>query len=182
MAAKTLESLGYSVELPPAITHSWDLRVNGHTIDVKAAVKTTSRGSDGNPITGFVFTNLHKPARVDYYLLLCLTPKRDRVIDFFLLPGKAAPARTITITPEGKYSQYRRDLAPLDKSAAVIETSPWTGFVQGSQRTFGALRGQNYRADQKAKIVEDQHDSVINTSAKVIFAGVVLSVARRKKR
>lgn len=183
LAAKILSELGYHVEMPPAITHDWDLKVNGHEIDVKAAVRTTSRGSDGNPITGYVFTNLHKPAKVDFYLLLCLDPKRTRVIDFFLLPAKAAPARTITITPDGKYAPYNRDLAPLDKTAASIATSPWSGFVQGNQRTFGALRGENYRADAKAKIVEEQETSVFNTSAKTLVAGgALIALARRKRR
>lgn len=120
MAAELLRRLGHEVEMAPHRVGDWDLRADGKTIDVKAATYTESRGSDGYPIRGFVFANLHQSPKVEYYLLLCLSPDRSKILTYYLIPSSMARQRTLTLTATKarELEAYKEVLTPLRKDAA----------------------------------------------------------------
>lgn len=84
-----------------------DLKVNGKGVEVKAAIKTRYKGSDGYPIEGYVFSNMKRNPSADKYVLKCMSPDRSRVVARYEIPAKKVKQMTLTITDNGKYSQYK---------------------------------------------------------------------------
>lgn len=121
--ARMLEAKGHKVVRPPRRDGAWDLMVDGRSVDVKGGVKTTSRGSDGNPIVGYVFANLHPDPKVEFYLLACLGKRRE-VLTYYFIPSSMAKQQTLTLTraKARELEMYRENLSPLRmrKSAARI--------------------------------------------------------------
>lgn len=106
--AKELKAKGYSVKQNPRNQRGHDLVVNGKKVEVKAAVETSYKGSDGYPITGFVFSNMHTAPDADKYILKCMSPDRRRVLKEYHIPAKEVKQRTLTITKSSKYEQFKK--------------------------------------------------------------------------
>jgi len=96
-------------------TGDWDLMANGKKIDVKAAVYTSYKGSDGNMISGYVFSNMHKEPKCDYYMFMCMSDDRETVQGYYLVPCENHKQRTLTLTRRmaEKLAPYKGNLSPL---------------------------------------------------------------------
>lgn len=111
-----LKRKGFEVIRAPRRDGPWDLKVDDkHTIDVKSAVWTTYKGSDGYPIRGYVFANLHPQPTSDFYLLLCLSQDRQQILGYYLVPSSELKQRTLTLTAKRieAYKPYLSNLEPL---------------------------------------------------------------------
>lgn len=122
MAEELLRERGFEVQRAERRDGPWDLLVNGHTVDVKAATYTAIKGSDGNPIRGFVFSNMHKDPTSKFYLLLCLSEDRRVVLGYYLLPAGEFRQRTLTLTQSmiKTLEPYRSNLKPLSQKADKV--------------------------------------------------------------
>lgn len=93
--------------------HPFDMRVNGHRVDVKAARRT-----DG----GYVFAGLKRGACCDFFHLVCVG-EDDEETAFFVVPASDARVHTLSLMPStlegrGKYAKYRHAHEPLLNTTA----------------------------------------------------------------
>jgi hypothetical protein len=115
-AMELLKRKGFEVIRAPRRDGPWDLKVNDkHTIDVKSAVWTSYKGSDGYPIQGYVFSNMHLNPTSDFYLLLCLSQDRQQILGYYLVPSSELKQRTLTLTKARieRFAPYLSNLEPL---------------------------------------------------------------------
>lgn len=105
--AEKLENKGAEVEQAGSRRHRYDLEVNGQEVDVKAAIKTKYEDPRGYPVEGYVFSNLKASPQLDYYILVCLDGERDKIEDTYIIPSDRVQQRTVTITKNTKYQQYK---------------------------------------------------------------------------
>jgi len=141
-----LSALGLDVEISRSARAPFDLLVEGEPVEVKAAIKTSYPGSKGGNVTAWVFSNFHGADQARYYLLLCMDPKRRRVLTWYMIPSKEAPQRTLSITEgeSAKYSAYKESLpskwqAAVEKQASAyanIPNRPYPPMASGSGRSF----------------------------------------------
>lgn len=119
--ASLFKRRGFKVEKKGRNNAGHDLVVNGHKVDVKSAVRTSYKGSDGYPIRGFVFTNLKKGADCDFYAMACLDDDRKGIKRLYIIPSSDLQQRTLTLTAaaEKKYAEYKNDMSGLKKQANV---------------------------------------------------------------
>lgn len=159
MAAKLLMDAGIKVERPSRRDGPWDLMANGHAVDVKAATYTAIKGSDGNPIRGFVFSNMHKDPTCDFYLLLCLSKDRSTILGYYLIPTGEFRQRTLTLTETmlPKLEPYKSNLNPLkDQAAKTAARAPM--YTEGTDR---ALRRVTFEMLPKRPLYSHAENAVI---------------------
>lgn len=105
--ARSLKNEGHSVkQMDRNSTH--DMNVDGKRVEVKAAIKTSYKGSDGHPITGHVFSNMKANPKNDKYILKCLSPDRKKTLKTYEIPSSEVKQRTLTITDNGKYEKFKK--------------------------------------------------------------------------
>jgi hypothetical protein len=146
-----LKQRGMKVKQMPR-NHPFDLLVNGHIrVDVKSAIRTSYKGSDGYPIAGWVFSNLHSPPTCDIYILICLNRSRLNIEKIYVIPATMVNQRTVTITKRDKYGMY---------------IDAWDVFKQMRKKAFFDHPAPARRDD--TPFVEEQRvkDHSIRTSAK----------------
>lgn len=105
--AKSLKRKGKSVKQMPRNAR-YDLECGGQKLEVKSAIKTSYKGSDGHPVTGHVFSNMKKNPKSDKHILKCLSPDRKKVLKTYEIPSKHIKQRTLTITDNGKYEKFKK--------------------------------------------------------------------------
>ena len=128
----------------------WDLIANGKKVEVKAAIETTTTGSDGNPITGVVFSNIGKGA--DVYHLIEMSPDRSRQKgSWSLYPGEI-PGVTFTVTRKKRSELPRRDLADMLSKKASFSSSVVQDTLV-SAMAYGLSGGDISVAGQVAAII-----------------------------
>ena len=142
-AAKMAKRKGYDVEAAPMRRSPYDLLINGKKVDVKAAIRTEYKGSDGYPIRGYVFTNMSPIKKCDFYLLLCLSPDRNRVEKTYVIPADEVLQRTVTITERTKYKNYENAWDSMKKKAnlAVYRTDDKQGLNRSARAKSSPKRG-----------------------------------------
>lgn len=113
MAAKKLRDAGHDVVQVRRNTHGIDMIVDGEPVEVKAAIHTEYKGSDGYPIRGFVFSNMKKEPKSKKYIFMCMSPDRSEVLKEYHIPAEKVKQRTLTITRNGKYEGFRKDAAQI---------------------------------------------------------------------
>lgn len=106
--ANGLRRQGARVEEMASNNKGHDLKVNGKKVEVKAAVETSYKGSDGYPIRGFVFSNMKKNPNADKYILKCMSPDRSRTLKEYHIPASQVKQRTLTLTRNSKYEGFRK--------------------------------------------------------------------------
>lgn len=103
------ESLGFDVERQTTRA-PFDMLVNGHRVDVKAAhFGIYPNSSSGGSCSGFIFAGLKRGESADFFDLLCI--EGDAVLHRFIVPASEARIVTLTVTPRtlagrGKYSGF----------------------------------------------------------------------------
>ncbi|MGI9525940.1 MAG: hypothetical protein ACR2MS_02395 [Weeksellaceae bacterium] len=117
--ASSLKRKGHRVLSVPRNNAGYDLVDNGEKVDVKAAIETSYKGSDGYPITGFVFSNMKKNPKTDKYVLKCMSPDRKRVLKTYEIPAKEVKQRTLTITKNSKYEPFLKKAFMAHRPHAV---------------------------------------------------------------
>jgi hypothetical protein len=115
--ARILKIRGMDVE-QVARNERFDMRVNGRKVDVKSAIETSYKGSDGYPIKGYVFTNLHPEPTADYYVLVCLSRDRKKIKEVYVVPTRKFKQGTLTLT-----SSMREKLAPYKGAWEQLKTA-----------------------------------------------------------
>jgi hypothetical protein len=102
IVATRLMQRGYRVDKPQAVKHPYDLLVDGILrVDVKTANLATYRTPGGGRCTGW-FYRIGKVPTTDLVALL----QKD-IGNIYFIPWDACPHGNITITENGKYSEYR---------------------------------------------------------------------------
>jgi len=109
--ARGLRSKGHSVSSVARNTRGHDLKVDGKKVEVKAAVETSYKGSDGHPIKGFVFSNMKKNPSAEKYILKCMSPDRSKTLKEYHVPAGKVKQKTLTITRDGKYEGFKKKAA-----------------------------------------------------------------------
>lgn len=89
--------------------HPFDVLVNGHRVDVKAA-----RPSAGG---GFVFAGMKRGEHCDFFHAVCVR-NDNTALAHFVIPAEEARIHTLTLSPltlagEGKYARFRDAFGPL---------------------------------------------------------------------
>lgn len=107
--ARALKRKGHSVKALPRNNRNADMQVDGKNVEVKAAVETEYKGSDGYPIRGFVFSNMKKNPKTDKYILKCMSPDRSKVLKQYEIPAGKVKQRTLTITRNSKYEGFKKN-------------------------------------------------------------------------
>lgn len=106
--ARKLKREGAHVTQSSRNEKNTDLRVNGRKVEVKAAIETSYKGSDGYPITGFVFSNMKTDPSAHKYILKCMSPDRKRVLKEYHIPSSQVKQRTLTLTRKSKYEKFKK--------------------------------------------------------------------------
>lgn len=106
--ARSLRASGKKVTQKPKNSKGHDMTVDGKKTEVKAAIKTSYKGSDGYPITGFVFSNMKKNPKAEKYILKCMSPDRTKTMKEYHIPAKKIKQRTLTITDNSKYKDFEK--------------------------------------------------------------------------
>jgi len=132
--ARSLKRRGHKVKQMPR-NAKYDLNVNGTKVEVKAAVKTKYKGSDGYPIEGYVFSNMKKNPKNDKYILKCLSPDRKRTLKTYEIPSRLVKQKTLTITDNGKYEKFRKS-ASLRRAARRLKYET-VGSLTGAALAMG---------------------------------------------
>ena len=190
--ARSLKGKGHSVFLSAKNKKNTDMVVDGKNVEVKAAVETSYKGSDGHPITGFVFSNMKKNPSADRYILKCMSPDRKRVLKEYHIPSGKVKQKTLTITRNSKYNQfmkkasqprpYRRGEVPPPRALAS-QRQPTL-----KQRTYGvvgagigAVAGYGPKnIYDAAMVVAGKQENTKSVSFKRILATAVLMPTGRE--
>lgn len=126
--ARKLRRQGAKVSQSSRNEKNTDLRVNGQKVEVKAAIETSYKGSDGYPITGYVFSNMKKNPNAQKYILKCMSPDRSRVVKEYHIPAGKVKQRTLTLTRNSKYENFRKSASHPQPYVRGFEPIP--EFVQ----------------------------------------------------
>jgi hypothetical protein len=113
IAAQKLRAAGHDVLQLRRNTHGIDMMVDGEPVEVKAAIHTEYKGSDGYPIRGYVFSNMKKEPKASKYIFMCMSDDRSKVLKEYHIPAEKVKQRTLTITRNGKYEGFRKDAAQI---------------------------------------------------------------------
>lgn len=108
---KQMSALGHKVERLSKNNRGADMKIDGKPVEVKAAIETSYKGSDGYPITGHVFSNMKKDPDSKMHILKCMSKDRSKVIKEYHIPSKEIKQNTLTITANGKYERFRKEAA-----------------------------------------------------------------------
>ncbi len=162
--ARKLKRQGAQVSQSMRNEKNTDLRVNGRKVEVKAAVETSYKGSDGYPITGYVFSNMKKNPNADKYILKCMSPDRSKVLKEYHIPSSQVKQKTLTLTRNSKYERFKkkashqpqpyvRGFQPepvhVQEDSLKVRIYETTGTMVGAVAGFGVknsidlLRGQH---------------------------------------
>lgn len=106
--ARQMKRKGCKVQSMPKNNAGYDLKCDGKKIEVKSAIKTKYKGSDGYPVEGYVFSNMKNNPKSDKHILKCLSPDRKKVIKEYEIPSSDIKQRTLTITENGKYEKFKK--------------------------------------------------------------------------
>lgn len=149
--ARQLKRKGCTVTQPNRNEQNTDMRVNGRKVEVKAAVETSYKGSDGYPITGFVFSNMKKNPSAEKYILKCMSPDRKRVLKEYHIPSSQVKQRTLTLTRNSKYERFKKASHPqpfvrgfeerptfVQEDSLNMRIAGLTGALIGGVAGFGA--------------------------------------------
>lgn len=109
--AKELAASGHKVKQSARNERGVDMRVDGKPVEVKAAIETSYKGSDGYPITGHVFSNMKTDPGSKTHILKCMSKDRSRVLKEYHIPSKEIKQKTLTITANGKYERFKKEAA-----------------------------------------------------------------------
>lgn len=139
---------GKKVKQLPRNSRGHDMIVDGKKVEVKAAIETSYKGSDGYPITGYVFSNMHKDPSTDLYVLKCMSPDRKRVIKEYHMPASAARQRTLTITRTGgKYEEF------LKKAYQDLPYDQYGRQIMQSDEKNALQREQDYVRNKRRELI-----------------------------
>lgn len=109
--AKEYIAKGHNVVQSSRNERGVDMRIDGVPVEVKAAIKTSYKGSDGYPITGHVFSNMKTDPGSKLHILKCMSPGRRSVLKEYHIPSSEIKQKTLTITANGKYERFRKEAA-----------------------------------------------------------------------
>ena len=115
----------------------YDMEVDGKKVEVKSAIKTKYKGSDGHPVEGYVFSNMKKNPKSDKHILKCLSPDRKRVVKKYEIPSDKIKQKTLTITDNGKYEKFKKTASLLDLDARKLKYQT-LGGIGGAVMLAGA--------------------------------------------
>jgi hypothetical protein len=104
--ARELKKKGKSVIQEKRNNHGFDISSGKDKIEVKSAVETEYKGSDGYPIRGYVFSNMKQNPTATKYVLRCMSPDRSSVVKTYEIPVSEAKQKTLTITRNSKYESF----------------------------------------------------------------------------
>lgn len=169
--------------------------VDGKKVEVKAAIETSYPGSDGYPIRGFVFSNMHKNPSTDMYVLKCLSPDRKRTLKEYHVPASEAKQRTLTITRSSqKYAPFLKKaqqipvgytkMQPDEKYRLQREEEERTKRIR---ETTGAMVGAmtmagSERRHEVVKYVLNQSQTFDTSFSKIMRASVGAALGRQIAR
>jgi hypothetical protein len=122
--AKEMEALGHKVERLAKNNRGADMKINGKPVEVKAAIETSYKGSDGYPITGHVFSNMKTDPNSKLHILKCMSKDRKRVLKEYHIPSKEIMQKTLTITGNGKYERFRKQAADQASPYRMYDKRP----------------------------------------------------------
>lgn len=122
--ARELIAKGHKVVQSARNERGVDMRVDGKPVEVKAAIETSYKGSDGYPITGHVFSNMKKDPGSKLHILKCMSPNRSKVLKEYHIPSKEIKQNTLTITANGKYERFRKEASDQPAPYRMYDKRP----------------------------------------------------------
>jgi hypothetical protein len=150
--AKEMLRSGKKVTQEKRNNHGYDISSGKDKIEVKSAVETEYKGSDGYPIKGYVFSNMKANPNATKYILRCMSPDRSKVVKTYEIPASEAKQQTLTITNKSKYESFLKkafmahDPMPKERNVRTRsdQPSPTRG---GSTMTMDEL-GHGYAEER----------------------------------
>jgi len=122
-----------------------DMRIDGKPVEVKAAIETSYKGSDGYPITGHVFSNMKLDPGSKLHILKCMSPNRKKVLKEYHIPSKNIMQKTLTITANGKYEGFRKQASDQASPYRMYDKRPLN-----SLNTYYPDESRNHRMIEEA--------------------------------
>lgn len=112
---RALRSHGYQIE-EMTTRAPYDLLVNDRLrIDVKSArCYTYKKKHDQLTPVGYIFGLNKRVPTCDLYILCCLSDD-DKILERYYVPSSEARIVTITITPTGRYLQFKESIEQIDR-------------------------------------------------------------------
>lgn len=99
-----LEGKGFSV-VRQTTRAPFDLLVNGHQVDVKAA-HPSLYGKNKSLHQGWIFRTAKSDPSCDFYVCLCFD-NNEKIIKTYVIPSSDALVTTITIAKKGRFEKYK---------------------------------------------------------------------------